>query len=94
MQKVHPDPLRLFILKSRLGLNYRIHCVIDDNLTAIPYTLNGAPVFDVTRDDDGNCVLDLEVADISAKEPPYSIFSQSQQSPQIKDVSVQPPKQR
>lgn len=83
MQNVHPDPLTFYFKESAPILNYRIHCVIDDNLTAQYRILNGAPDFDVTRDDDGNYVLDLEIADISAKEPRLW-YNQSQQSPQIK----------
>ncbi|MDE5706276.1 DUF3857 domain-containing protein, partial [Muribaculum sp.] len=82
-QNVHPDPLTFYLKESAPILNYRIHCVIDDNLTAQYRILNGAPDFDVTRDDDGNYILDLELTDISSKEPRLW-YSQSQQSPQIK----------
>ena len=61
MQNVHPDPLTFYLKESAPILNYRMHCVIDDNLTAQYRILNGAPDFDVIRDDDGNMGAGSEI---------------------------------
>ena len=83
MQNVHPDPVDFCLKESAPILNYRVHCVIDDKLTTQYRTLNGAPDFTVSRDEDGNYVLDMELDDISAKEPRLW-YSREQQSPMIK----------
>ena len=69
LQIVHPDPIEFYLKDDAPILNYTIHCVVDDNLTTQYRTLNGAPDFNVSRDEDKNFVLDLELTDISAKEP-------------------------
>lgn len=83
MQNVHPDPLTFYMKEDAPILNYQIHCVIDDNLTTQYRTLNGAPDFTVSRDYDGNYVLDMVMTDISSKEPRLW-YRPSQQSPQVK----------
>ncbi len=82
MQNVNPDPVTFYLKEDAPILNYRIHCVIDDNLSTQYRTVNGAPDFTVTRDDDGNYVLDMEIADISSKEPRLW-YRTSQQSPYV-----------
>ncbi len=82
LQNIHPDPI-IFKLKAESPiLNYKIHCVIDDKLTTQYRTLNGAPDFNVSRDEDNNYVLDLELNDITSHEPRLW-YNAMQQSPLI-----------
>lgn len=83
MQNTHPDPVSFYLKDTSPILNYKIHCTIDDNLTTQYRTLNGAPDFNVSRDDDGNYMLDLEVSDIYGKEP-RRWYNTERQSPLIK----------
>lgn len=83
MQNTHPDPVAFYLKDTSPILNYKIHCTIDDNLTTQYRTLNGAPDFNISRDDDGNYVLDLETSDISGKEP-RRWYNSIRQSPMIK----------
>lgn len=83
LQNVHPDPMQFCLRDDYPILNYRIHCVVDNNLTTQYRTLNGAPDFTITRDENDNYVLDLEVPDISAKEPRLW-YNAEQQSPMVK----------
>jgi len=50
-------------------LNYRVHCTLDKKFTVQYRTLNGAPDFTVTTDDDGNTVLDVQVQNVERTEP-------------------------
>lgn len=83
LQNVHLDPLEFFLKDEVPIINYQLHAVVDDNLTTQYRTLNGAPDFKVTRDDDKNYVLDIEVTDITSKEPRLW-YNASQQSPMVK----------
>ena len=83
LQNVHPDPMEFYLKDDAPILNYAIHCVLDDKLTTQYRTLNGAPDFTVSRDEDGNYVLDLQLTDISAKEPRLW-YNPVMQSPLIK----------
>ena len=82
LQNVNPDPLTFYLKDEAPILNYQIHCVIDDNLSTQYRTLNGAPDFNISRDDDGNYVLDIELSDIETKEPRLW-YNPRQQSPAI-----------
>ena len=50
-------------------LSYTVHCEIDDKLTTQYRTLNGAPDFKQSKDEDGNILLDAEMKDIEQTEP-------------------------
>lgn len=82
LQNVHPDPITFTLRDDAPIMNYQIHCVVDDNLTTQYRTLNGAPDFRITRDEDKNYVLDLEMADISKE--PRMWYNPAQQSPMVK----------
>ncbi|WP_288716965.1 DUF3857 domain-containing protein [uncultured Duncaniella sp.] len=82
LQNVHPDPMVFTLRDEAPIMNYRIHCVVDDNLTTQYRTLNGAPDFTVSRDEDKNYVLDLEMTDIPKE--PRLWYNSDQQSPTVK----------
>lgn len=82
LQNVHPDPMEFVLRSDAPILNYSIHCVIDDNLTTQYRTLNGAPDFTVSRDDDKNYVLDLEMKDI--EKAPRLWYDPDQQAPTVR----------
>lgn len=82
LQNVHPDPVIFNLRDDAPIMNYRIHCVVDDNLSTQYRTLNGAPEFTVSRDEDKNYVLDLEMTDI--KKEPRLWYNSGLQSPTIK----------
>ncbi|MBQ9555604.1 MAG: hypothetical protein IJV05_05205 [Muribaculaceae bacterium] len=50
-------------------LNYKVHCIIDKKFTVQYRTLNGAPDFAISTDDDGNTVLDAHVQGVERTEP-------------------------
>lgn len=83
LQNAHPDPITFSLKDEEPILNYQIHCVIDDNLTTQYRCMNGAPDFKVSRDEDKNYVLDLELNDITSHEPRLW-YSSGRQSPYIR----------
>lgn len=83
LQNAHPDPVTFRLKDDVPIMNYRIHCVIDDNLTTQYRCMNGAPDFRVSRDEDKNYVLDLELNDISSCEPRLW-YNPVRQSPRIR----------
>lgn len=82
LQNVHPDPITFTLRDDAPIMDYRIHCVVDDNLTTQYRTLGGAPDFTVTRDHDKNYVLDLAMTDIPKE--PRLWYDPDQQSPKVK----------
>ena len=50
-------------------LNYTVHCTLDKKFTVQYRTLNGAPDFAITTDDEGNTVLDAQVQHVERTEP-------------------------
>jgi len=82
LQNVHPDPITFILRHDAPIMNYRIHCVVDDNLSTQYRTLNGAPDFNISRDEDKNYMLDLELSDI--KKEPRLWYNPFQQSPTVK----------
>lgn len=82
LQNVHPDPMVFTLRDDAPIMSYRIHCIVDDNLTTQYRTLNGAPDFTVSRDEDKNYVLDLEMTDIPKE--PRLWYDSDQQSPTVK----------
>ena len=82
LQNVHPDPIIITMRDDAPTMDYRIHCVVDDNLTTQYRTLNGAPDFKISRDEDKNYVLDLEMTDIPKE--PRLWYDADQQSPAVK----------
>lgn len=82
LQNVHPDPIIFTLRDDAPIMNYTIHCVVDDNLSTQYRTLNGAPDFNVTRDEDKNYVLDLELRDIERE--PRLWYNPARQSPMVK----------
>ena len=51
-------------------LSYTVHCEIDDKLTTQYRTLNGAPDFKQSKDENGNILLDVAVKDIETNRNP------------------------
>lgn len=50
-------------------LHYQVKCTIDKKFTVQYRTLNGAPDFKTSTDEDGNTVLEAEVRDVERTEP-------------------------
>ena len=50
-------------------LSYTVHCEIDDKLTTQYRTLNGAPDFKQSTNEEGNILLDVAMKDIEQTEP-------------------------
>lgn len=82
LQNVHLEPMTYCLRDVYPIMHYRIHAVVDDNLTTQCRTLNGAPDFKVARDEDNNYVLDLEVADMPAVARLW--YNDAEQSPMVK----------
>lgn len=82
LQNVHLEPMTYYLRDTYPIMNYRIHAVVDDNLTTQYRTLNGAPDFKTSRDDDNNYVLDLEMSDIPAEARLW--YNDAEQSPMVK----------
>lgn len=82
LQNVHLEPMTFCLRDEYPILDYRIHAVVDDKLTTQYRTLNGAPDFTVSRDEDNNYVLDMHVSDIPAE--PRLWYNDSEQSPMVK----------
>lgn len=61
-------------------LSYQIHCVIDPTMTTQYRTLNGAPDFSQSTDEDGNIVLDVQTTKAAEAEPSFW-YEPSSQSP-------------
>ena len=61
-------------------LNYKVHCIIDKKFTVQYRTLNGAPDFAVSTDDDGNTVLEAQVHAVDRVEPSLW-YNPTEQSP-------------
>ncbi|MBO4606861.1 MAG: hypothetical protein J5682_03065 [Prevotella sp.] len=73
------DPITYSFVKAYPVLSYRIHCEIDPKLTVQYRTLNGAPDFEVSSNEDKDIVLDVYVKDIKEKAPElwYNAMKQS-----------------
>lgn len=52
-------------------LSYQVHCVIDPAMTTQYRTLNGAPDFSQTTDENGNIVLDVQTTKAAEAEPSF-----------------------
>ena len=63
------DPFVFRFRQSHPMLSYTVHCEIDDKLTTQYRTLNGAPDFKQSKDENGNILLDVAVKDIEQTEP-------------------------
>ena len=63
------DSLFIIIRHIKTMLSYTVHCEIDDKLTTQYRTLNGAPDFKQSKDENGNILLDVAVKDIEQNEP-------------------------
>lgn len=61
-------------------LSYQIHCVIDPTMTTQYRTLNGAPDFSQSTDENGNIVLDVQTTKAAEAEPSFW-YEPSSQSP-------------
>lgn len=81
LQNVHLDPFNLLLREQYPIMDYQIHAVVDDNLTTQYRTLNGAPDFNISRDEDKNYVLDMHVTDIPAE--PQLWYNSAEQSPRV-----------
>lgn len=63
------DPVLITYVNQYPTLSYRIHCSIDPKLTTQYRTLNGAPDFTQSTDEEGNILLDAMVKNIDQCEP-------------------------
>ncbi|MBR1882418.1 MAG: DUF3857 domain-containing protein [Muribaculaceae bacterium] len=63
-------------------LRYKVNCKIDDKFTTQYRTLNGAPDFTATTDEDNNTVLHAEVSNVEAVAPSLW-YSEMAQSPMV-----------
>ena len=73
------DPILYTFVKAYPVLSYRIHCEIDPKLTIQYRTLNGAPDFTISSNEEKDVVLDVCVKDIKEKAPElwYNAIKQS-----------------
>ena len=73
------DPIVYQFVKEYPVLSHRIHCEIDPKLTVQYRTLNGAPDFTVSSNEDKDIVLDVCVKDLKGKVPDlwYNVVRQS-----------------
>ena len=69
------DPMRFVFEEDYPMLSYRVHCVIDRKFCTQYRTLNGAPDFTASTDEDGNVVLDAEVKNVDRTQPDYGYNS-------------------
>lgn len=58
------DPFIFRFRQSHPMLSYTVHCEIDDKLTTQYRTLNGAPDFKQSTNEEGNILLDVAMKDI------------------------------
>lgn len=63
------DPVAISYMNDYPTLSYRIHCSIDPQLTIQYRTLNGAPDFKQSTDEDGNIVLDAIATNLDRTTP-------------------------
>ena len=82
------DPFVFRFRQSHPMLSYTVHCEIDDKLTTQYRTLNGAPDFKQSKDENGNILLDVAVKDIEQTEPDLW-YNPMQQTPNDIDVHYQ-----
>lgn len=82
LQNVHLEPFTFFLRDEYPIMDYQIHAVVDDKLTTQYRTLHGAPDFAISRDEDENYVLDMDVKDVPAE--PRLWYRDAEQSPMIK----------
>ena len=76
------EPFVIQLLGDMPILSFQIHCVIDRDLTTQYRTLNGAPDFTASTDDEGNIVLDLEIKD-QTETAPRLWYNSAEQAPRI-----------
>ena len=62
-------PLSISYINNYPTLSFRVHIVADKDLTTQYRTLNGAPDFKSSTDEDGNVVLDAKIDNITKTEP-------------------------
>lgn len=76
---IAPEPMEFFFVSDFPMLSYRVHCEIDQDLPAHYRTLNGAPDFTVTANEDNDYVLDVHVKNVERTEPTlwYSTAAQT-----------------
>lgn len=65
------DPQKFFFIAAHPMMGYRVHCVIDPKFCVQYRTLNGAPDFAESKDEDGNIVLDAAVKNVDRTVPDY-----------------------
>lgn len=81
-QEQQLDPFSFFLRQSEPMLYYRAHCVLDQSLATVYRSMNGAPEFKQTTDEDKNAVLDL-VIDQPADAEPDIWYNPEVQSPYV-----------
>lgn len=82
LQNVHLEPYYFRLRDEYPIMDYTARLVVDDNLTTQYRTLNGAPDFTVSRDEDKNYVLDMHVTDMPAE--PRLWYNEDMQTPQVR----------
>lgn len=76
------NPYEFNLISQTPTLHYQAHCVIDREMTTQYRSLNGAPAFKESTDDNGNIVLDLEQSDLKLTEPELW-YNHAEQTPRI-----------
>ena len=69
MSRANIPPLSISYINNYPTLSFRVHIVADKDLTTQYRTLNGAPDFKSSTDEDGNVVLDAKIDNITKTEP-------------------------
>lgn len=69
LEESNVDPFTFYFVQPYPLLSYKVHCVIDPDLTTQYRTLNGAPDFVQSTDEDKNIVLDASVSNVEITEP-------------------------
>lgn len=69
----------IYYLKDYPVIDYKVHCVIDKDYTTQYRTLNGAPDFTISENEDGDNVLDAAVSNVDDVAPDiwYNSMAQS-----------------
>lgn len=81
-QEQQLDPFYFVLRQDEPILYSKVHCVLDQSLATVYRTMNGAPDFTQTTDDDKNVVLDM-VVDKPADAEPSTWYNSLEQSPYI-----------
>ncbi len=82
LQERNVAPYEFAFMSDIPMLSYQVHCVIDHDMCTQYRTLNGAPDFRSTTDEQQNVVLDVEVSNMEQTEP-RMWYNSAEQTPRI-----------